>query len=587
MGQLTASDFQVYPTTVSQDDAITPGPTALYEVPVNDIAPTQMNEGFAEVGKKSAGFDLETPAELQADLLTDIEPVVVGPGGQLYLLDGHHTFTALLDSVYGSSDPNVFVDVVANFSNLTLSQFFTTMQQDNLLLPLNDGVPQTVNDATGAPIPTSLTALTSDPYRALEYSILKNKSSKLFTTTANITGAVGAKTPGLDKMTGFYSDFLEAAAYRDADGGRGLPYLSPGDIALATLWNLTATSQTTLPNVSGTVDAGQLPGFILGGNIVITGTISNATLAHGALDGTATGTFDESSTFASFDGVTEINAGTAQNPIIIGTPNVGFIMQLGNDNETDMLMRNSATGQFQVYDISNNTITFAAPMGQVGPEWQVAGFGDFSGRANETDMLMRNSSTGQLEVYDISNNAISFAASMGQVGLEWQVAGFGDFSGRANETDMLMRDSNTGAFEVYDIVNNTITFATGMGQVGLEWQTAGFGDFSGNTNETDMLMRDTNNGAFEVYDISKNAITLATGMGQVGLEWSVAGIATDATSAPPNTQFSGLAAASLGQVTQAIASFAPAAGTTASSPINQATVASSIAPNLLTTPNHA
>lgn len=42
------------------------------------------------------------------------------------------------------------------------------MQSQNLLLPLNDGVPQTVNTATGAPIPTSLTGLTSDPYRGLE-----------------------------------------------------------------------------------------------------------------------------------------------------------------------------------------------------------------------------------------------------------------------------------------------------------------------------------------------------------------------------------------------------------------------------------
>ena len=248
----------------------------------------------------------------------------------------------MLDSVYGSSNPTVYVDVVANDSNLTVSQFFQTLQQGNLLLPLNDGVPETVNDATGAPIPTSLTALTSDPYRGLEYSILKNKSSKLFTTANNITGAAGVSTPGLDKMTGFYSDFLEAAAYRDADGGLGLPYLSPGDIALASLWNLTVTSATTLPNVAGTVDAGQLPGFILSGNIVISGTISNATLANGALDGTKTGTFDETSTFASFDGITEINTGTAQNPIIIGTPNVGFIMELGNDKGFTVTLSNTA-----------------------------------------------------------------------------------------------------------------------------------------------------------------------------------------------------------------------------------------------------
>jgi hypothetical protein len=197
-----------------------------------------MNEGFTEVGKKTAGFDLLAPSQLQANLLTDIEPVVIGPGGKLYLTDGHHTFTALDNSIYGSGT-HVFVNVIANYSNLTTSQFFQTMQSQNFLLPLNDGVPQTVNTATGAPTPTSLTGLTNDPYRGLEYSILKNQNSKLFTTSSNITGAGGAlnstgkSEAGLDKMTGFYSDFFEAAAYRGANNGLGLPYLSPGDIAKA------------------------------------------------------------------------------------------------------------------------------------------------------------------------------------------------------------------------------------------------------------------------------------------------------------------------------------------------------------------
>ena len=69
------------------------------------------------------------------------------------------------------------------------------MQAHNLLLPLNDGVPQTVNTATGAPIPTSLTGLTSDPYRGLEYSILKNKSSKLFTTARTSPGPWARRRP--------------------------------------------------------------------------------------------------------------------------------------------------------------------------------------------------------------------------------------------------------------------------------------------------------------------------------------------------------------------------------------------------------
>ena len=331
-GQLAASAFQTYdPSTAS---SIVPGTFALFAVPVDSLRPTQLNEGFTEVGKKTAGFNLLAPSQLQSNLLTDIEPVVIGPGGQLYLTDGHHTFTALENSIYGGSNPTVFVNVIANYSNLTTSQFFAMLQSQNLLLPLNDGVPQAVNTATGAPIPTSLTALTSDPYRGLEYSILKNKNSKLFLTSGNITGAVGSSIPGLDKMTGFYSDFLEAAAYRGANNGLGLPYLSPGDIAIATKWNLTASSQTSLPNI-GSVTAAQLPGFILSQSYTFNGVISNSTLANGAVDGNGT-----------FTGITTINAGTAAAPITIGTPNVGFVMQLGSDagNSITLSGANTYTG---------------------------------------------------------------------------------------------------------------------------------------------------------------------------------------------------------------------------------------------------
>ena len=61
-------------------------------------------------------------------------------------------------------------------------------------------------------------------------------------------------------------------------------------------------------------------------------------------------------------------------------------------------------------------------MGQVGLEWQTVGFGPMGG-AGPSDMLMRNTNTGAFEVYDIVNNQITTAASMGQVGLEWSVAG--------------------------------------------------------------------------------------------------------------------------------------------------------------------
>src|SRR5437879_1416677 len=53
----------------------------------------------------------------------------------------------------------------------------------------------------------------------------------------------------------------------------------------------------------------------------------------------------------------------------------------------------------------------------------VAGFGPMNG-AGTSDMVLRNTNTGTFEVYDISNNQLTGAASLGQVGNEFQLGGF-------------------------------------------------------------------------------------------------------------------------------------------------------------------
>ena len=89
------------------------------------------------------------------------------------------------------------------------------------------------------------------------------------------------------------------------------------------------------------------------------------------------------------------------------------------------------------------------------------------------DMIMRDAGNGNYEIYDLGNNSILGAYLLGQVGLEWQVTGLGSFDS-SDTSDMILRDSNNGAFELYDINNNNITNAVTMGQVGLEWTVSGF-----------------------------------------------------------------------------------------------------------------
>ncbi len=337
-GQLPASAFATYDS--ASFASVQAGPFALYQTPLSTILPTQLNLGFTEIGKKVSAYDLLTPAGLANDLLTSIEPVVIGPGGKIYLLDGHHTLTSLGKSVYGASNPNIYINVVANYSNLTDDAFWAKMQASNFLLPLDNGVIKSVDPVTGAPIPSLFADMTNDPYRGLEYGILKNKGSKLFTTAANITGEVGSSIPGLDKTAALYSDFIWASAYRGANGGLGLAYLSPGDIAIATKWNLTGSNQTTMPVVGNTTVA-QLPGYILatGGSITINGVITDATLAGGVLDGSKTGTFDQVTNSASFAGLRGIDYGT----VTIGSTAPGFILQLGADNKSIVTLTGANT----------------------------------------------------------------------------------------------------------------------------------------------------------------------------------------------------------------------------------------------------
>jgi len=191
----------------------------------------------------------------------------------------------------------------------------------------------------------------------------------------------------------------------------------------------------------------------------------------------------------------------------------------GSDT-TDMLLRNSSTGAFQVYDISNNNITGSAFLGNVGLNWQVTGFGNF-GSFGETDMMLRNVNTGGLQVYNINNNQIIGSAFIGTVGLNWQTAGV---SNHGTQSDLVLRDSGTGGLEIYNINSNQITGAAFLGAVGLDWQASGFGDFS-SSNEGDMLLRNVNTGGLMLYDIANNQITGAFFLGTVGLDWQFAGVA--------------------------------------------------------------
>jgi hypothetical protein len=205
----------------------------------------------------------------------------------------------------------------------------------------------------------------------------------------------------------------------------------------------------------------------------------------------------------------------------------GFVTLGGfNDGDTsDMLLRNSTSGAFQVYNVApnDNNITGSVLLGTVGLEWEVGGFGNFSG-LGETDMILRDSNSGGFQVYDIKNNQITGSAFMGAVGLNWQFSGIGNFGGRGT-SDMLLRDANTGGLQAYNINSNQITGSAFIGTVGPEWQFSGVGNFSSVPGESDLLLRNSSTGGLQVYNINNNQLRGTAFIGTVGLEWQFAGVA--------------------------------------------------------------
>lgn len=139
----------------------TPKPGQIIEVALEQLHPTQAVVGFDQI-YYSLGLFADTPAKVfdeycetngqgaadkvpkKADLHQpasfsckdpvgthpdDMKTVVVGPGGQLYLTDGHHSFTTLWEVQGGGPQLNMWVKVTDDFSNSPdMATFWQRMQ---------------------------------------------------------------------------------------------------------------------------------------------------------------------------------------------------------------------------------------------------------------------------------------------------------------------------------------------------------------------------------------------------------------------------------------------------------------------------
>lgn len=136
-----------------------------------DLRPTQFSLGYIDVDDKVAKINAIHDPDRGKKV-----PVVVGPKGQLYIIDNHHFIRAMWECNY----THVHVNVVADYSRLSVKKFWAKMKKMKYVF-LQDqfGDRRKVED-----LPKTIRTMSDNPYRSLAFIVREggafNKSTVPF-----------------------------------------------------------------------------------------------------------------------------------------------------------------------------------------------------------------------------------------------------------------------------------------------------------------------------------------------------------------------------------------------------------------------
>jgi FtsP/CotA-like multicopper oxidase with cupredoxin domain len=192
-----------------------------------------------------------------------------------------------------------------------------------------------------------------------------------------------------------------------------------------------------------------------------------------------------------------------------------------NDGKPDILWRNPTTGQIAVYYMDGVTILSGAYVTTVDPAWAIVGTGDFNGDG-KPDILWRNQTTGQNAVYYMNGINILSGVSIATVDPAWAIVGTSDFNGDG-KPDILFRNPTTGQNALYYM--NGVTILSGAllpTQADTNWTIVGAGDFN-NDVKPDILWRNTSTGDNAVWYMDGVTQTGSASLSNVPIAWQIVG----------------------------------------------------------------
>jgi hypothetical protein len=156
------------------------------------------------------------------------------------------------------------------------------------------------------------------------------------------------------------------------------------------------------------------------------------------------------------------------------SPSSGWVIagvgDFNGDGKADILWQNSTSGEIYIWLMNGTAIASQGSPGAVSASsgWVIQGAGDFDGNGT-SDILWRNSSSGEIYIWFMSGTTITNQGSPGTVSTGWGIKGAGDYNGDG-KTDILWQNSTSGEVYIWEMNGLTITSQGSPGTVSSPWQ---------------------------------------------------------------------------------------------------------------------
>ncbi len=207
----------------------------------------------------------------------------------------------------------------------------------------------------------------------------------------------------------------------------------------------------------------------------------------------------------------------------IGTPSTDWLIKdvgdFDNDLRADILWRRNVTGEVVIWMMDGFTLVSSGSIGAAGGAWDVAGLGDFDGDRN-LDILWRDGSSGQTAIWQMDGFVLLLGKNIGTIPLAWKIAGVADFN-NDGVSDILWRNSDSGSTAVWQMNALAMADSITIGTPAPAWKIVGMADFDGG-GQDDILWRNSITNQVVIWQMNGYTLEASSAIGTVDSDWLVA-----------------------------------------------------------------